>query len=190
MPNDASPPDQLLEQVRAWLCRQAAVLLDDRLRGKVDPSDVVQDTLLKAFAKREQLRGRTEAERLAWLRRILANTLADLVRQFLVGQKRNVGLERSLDEALHHSSEHLRLRLIDGQRLPDQEHGHQERLLWLAEGLAELPEDQRQAVRLKHVHGLSVSAIAHQMGKTPAAVAGLLRRGLEALRQRPGKPAD
>jgi RNA polymerase sigma-70 factor (ECF subfamily) len=190
MPKDAAPPDHLFEQVRAWLGRQAAVLLDDRLRGKVDPSDIVQDTLLKAFEKREQLRGRTEAERRASLRKILANTLVDVVRQFLVGRKRNIGLERSLEDALQQSSEHLRLRLADGQAVPDQETENQERLLWLAEGLSQLPGDQRQAVRLKHLHGLSVGAIAREMGKSPAAVAGLLRRGLEGLRQRPGEPPD
>jgi DNA-directed RNA polymerase specialized sigma24 family protein len=43
-------------------------------------------------------------------------------------------------------------------------------------------------MRLKHLHGHSVGEIAEQMGKTPAAVAGLLRRGRDALRRRPGGP--
>src|SRR6516225_3877107 len=149
MPNDASPPDQLLEQVRAWLCRQAAVLLDDRLRGKVDPSDVVQDTLLKAFRHREQLRGQTPAEREAWLRRILANTLADTVRRFLAGQKRDLGREQALDQAVRQSSQQLQVWLADGRTPPEDEAARNERLLGLAEGLAELPDDQREAVRLK-----------------------------------------
>jgi len=186
MPDDVAGPDSSLEDVRAWLRRHAAVLLDGRLRGKVDPSDIVQDTLLKAHQHREQLRGQTEAQRRAWLRQILANTLADLVRRFLQGRKRNLGLEQSLDEAVRLSSAQLGAWLVDPAAAPEAEAEGQERLLWLAEGLAELPADQQQAVRLKHLHGLSVAETAREMGKTSAAVAGLLRRGLETLRQRPG----
>jgi RNA polymerase sigma-70 factor, ECF subfamily len=178
--------DASLEQVRAWLRRAAQALLDGRLRGKVDPSDVVQDALLKAVANREQFRGKTEAQRRAWLRRILANTLADAVRRFLAGQKRDVGREQSLDEAVGQSSVRLQAWLADDRSLPEDEAARNERLLWLAEGLAELPDDQREAVRLKHLHGLPVGEVARQLGKTPAAVAGLLRRGLDTLRQRPG----
>lgn len=185
MPDDLAGPDGSPEDVRAWLRRHAAVLLDVRLRGKVDPSDLVQDALLKAHERRDQLRGRTEAERRAWLRAILANTLADLVRRFLQSRKRNVGREQSLDEAVRQSSARLEAWLADGRPPPEAEAERHERLLWLAEGLAGLPEEQQQAIRLKHVHGLSVTEIGLEMGKTPAAVAGLLRRGLEALRQRP-----
>jgi RNA polymerase sigma-70 factor (ECF subfamily) len=190
MPDDVATPDASLEQVRAWLHRRAAVLLDGRLRGKVDASDVVQDTLLKALANWEQCRGQTPAEREAWLRRILANTLADTVRRYLAGQKRDVGREQSLDEAVRQSSEDLRVWLADGGPPPDDEAARNERLLRLAEGLAELPDDQGEAVRLKHLDGLSVGGIALRMGKTTAAVAGLLRRGLETLRQRLGANCD
>jgi RNA polymerase sigma-70 factor (ECF subfamily) len=185
MPDDPTTPGAALGEVRAWLRRHAALLLGGRLRGKVDPSDVVQDTLLKALRHQQQFRGQTEAERQAWLRRILANTLADAVRRFLAGQKRDAGRERSLDEAVRRSSERLQVWLADGGAPPEGEAAHNERLLWLAEGLAELPGEQREAVRLKHLHGLSVGEVARRMGKT-AAVAGLLRRGLEALRPRPG----
>ncbi|HKI38059.1 MAG TPA: sigma-70 family RNA polymerase sigma factor [Gemmataceae bacterium] len=186
MPDDSAAPDASLEQMRAWLHRRAAVLLDGRLRGKVDAFDVVQDTLLKAFEHREQLRGQSAAERQAWLRQILANTLADTVRRFLAGQKRDVGREQSLDDAVRQSSERLQGWLADGRAPPADEAARNERLLGLAEGLAELPDDQREAVRRKHLHGMPVGEVARQMGKTTAAVAGLLRRGLEALRQRLG----
>jgi RNA polymerase sigma-70 factor, ECF subfamily len=169
------------EELRAWLRRLASALFDDRLRGKVEPSDVVQDALLKAHEHREQLRGKTDGERRAWLRQILANTLADLVRRYLVGRKRNVGREQSLDAAVEQSSAWF----ANGPP-PDEAAANNERLLWLAEALMTLPDDQRQAVQLKHLHGFAVGAVAQQMGRTAAAVAGLLRRGLETLRQHPG----
>src|SRR5262249_12921193 len=124
-----------LDQVRDWLRWQAGVLLGDRLRGKVDVSDMVQDALLKACQHCGQLRGHSEGEKGAWLRRILANTLTDLVRCYLQGRKRNVGREQSLDEALRRSS----VRLADSAAGPEDHAQQQERLLWLAAGLGGLP---------------------------------------------------
>jgi RNA polymerase sigma-70 factor (ECF subfamily) len=184
MADDAPSSDWSHEQLRAWLRYHARLLLDDRLRGKVDPSDVVQETLLKAIEHQAQLRGQSEAQRRAWLRQILANTLADLVRRYLQGRKRNVGREQSLDDALQQSSARLEGWLADDAAAPQDQVEQHERLLWLAEQLATLPEDQRQAVQLKHLHGCSVDEIARHLGRSTASVAGLLRRGLETLRQR------
>jgi len=184
MTDDPLDPAWSVEQVRDWLCCQARLLLDGRLRGKVDPSDVVQESLLKAFQNLEQLRGSSEGERRAWLRKILANTLADLVRQFLQSRKRNVGMEQSLHDAMQQSSIQLESGLSDGGPAPEATAEQQEQLLWLADGLAALPEEQRRAVQLKHLHGLAVDEIAREMNRSTASVAGLLRRGLETLRQR------
>src|SRR5260370_28086225 len=99
MPTGSSIPDLPLEQFRGYLHLLARWQLDTQLQGKLDASDVVQQTLLKAHQAREQFRGHGSAEMAAWLRQILARTLADLVRD-LHRARRDVDLERSLEAAV------------------------------------------------------------------------------------------
>src|SRR5262249_29426422 len=91
---------------RDYLRVMARVQLPAQLRGKLDPSDLVQQALLRAHAKQAQFRGRTPAEEAGWLRAILANTLAEAGRRF-ARQQRDVTREQSLDAALAESSARL-----------------------------------------------------------------------------------
>jgi RNA polymerase sigma-70 factor (ECF subfamily) len=171
-----------LEKFRHYLHLLAGLHLDPRLRGKLAPSDVVQQTLLEAHQKREQFRGRSEGEWVAWLRQALAHNLADAQRAF--GQaRRDLTRERSLEEALQASSARLGEWLAADQSSPSQQAERHERAVLLADALAQLPEAQREALVLQHWHGWTLAQIAEHLGRTPAAVAGLLKRGLKQLRQ-------
>ena len=152
-----------------------------RLRGKVDPSDVVQQTLLQAHRNLGQFRGRSEAELAAWLRRILARNLARLLRDF-ARAKRDVAAERSLEAALEASSARLGDWLAAAQSSPSDRAARDEDAVRLADALAGLPAPQREALVLQHWQGLSLAEIGDRLGRTPAAVAGLIKRGLRALR--------
>jgi RNA polymerase sigma-70 factor (ECF subfamily) len=170
-----------LERYRNYLRVLAAAQLDARLRGKLDPSDVVQQTLLEAHEKRDQFRGTTEGERLAWLRRALANNLADALRA-LRQAKRDIDRERSL-EALAASSARLEALLVAEQSSPSQQAQRHEHALRLADALTALPEPQREALFLQHWQGWSLEEIGQHLGRTRTAVAGLIKRGLKQLRE-------
>src|SRR5262249_40547102 len=96
--------DRLLDSYRNYLRLLARTGLDASLQSKADPSDVVQDALLKAFQCFGQFRGSSDAEMAGWLRQILARCLADFVRHYRTGRRR-VGRELSLDQLLNRSSE-------------------------------------------------------------------------------------
>src|SRR4029077_9886139 len=97
---------QDLERFRDYLGLLARLQLDPRWQAKLDPSDIVQQTLLQAYQARGQFRGQSVAERAAWLRQILARVLANAVRD-LSRAKRDAGRERSLEAALSQSSSRL-----------------------------------------------------------------------------------
>jgi RNA polymerase sigma-70 factor (ECF subfamily) len=182
MADHGDAPAPCLERYRDYLRVLARVQLGSRLQGKLDPSDIVQQTLLKAHEKRDQFRGRSAPELAAWLRRILANTLTDAVRQYGAGG-RDLALERSLEAAVEDSSLRLEVWLTVDQSTPSQQVIRQEQLLHLAEALAQLPEDQRAALELQHLQGWSVEDISRHLGRSKSAVGGLLRRGMRRLRE-------
>ena len=151
-------------------------------RAKVDPSDIVQQTLLDAHRKRDQFRGSTEPEMAVWLRKMLSSRVADAFRA-LGRQKRDIALERSLEPRLDETCSRLEAWLEAVQTSPSGRVSRDEQLVRLAWAMDQLPVAQREAIELHHLHGLSLIDTAEQIERTTAAVVGLLRRGLGKLRE-------
>jgi RNA polymerase sigma-70 factor (ECF subfamily) len=142
---------------------------------------MVQQTLLEAHRKRDQFRGQSEAEMAGWLRQLLAFNLADAARA--AGRaKRDVARERSLEAALDQSSARLGAWLTADQSSPSQRAECHELAIRLAGVLTQVPEVQREALLLRYCQDCSVEEISRRLDRTPAAVAGLLKRGLRQLR--------
>ena len=182
MPRRSEAEGADLERFREYLRLLARLQLDPRWQAKLDPSDIVQQTLLQAYQARDQFRGQNAAEQAAWLRQILARVLANAVRD-LGRAKRDAGRERSLEAALEESSARLEAWLATEQSSPSESMERNEQLVRLAAALAQLPEDQREAVTLHHLQGWSLADLAKHLGRSEAAVAGLLHRGFKRLRE-------
>lgn len=172
-----------LNQYRGYLRALAQIELGRRLQSKVDPSDIVQQSLLEAHQDLAALRGKSEAELVAWLRTILTRNLLNTARDF-GAQKRDVRRERSLAQQVEDSSVRLDEFLASDQTSPSQRASRNEQAERLAQALAALPEDQRAAVVLKHFHDWTVAEIAQELDRTTLAVGGLLKRGLKKLREK------
>jgi len=171
-----------IEDHREYLLLLVRLQIGPRLRPKLDASDVVQQAILQAHERRDQFRGGTEGEWLAWLRAVLANTLAAAARRF-DAQARDPGRERSLEAELERSASRLEGLLAADQTSPSERAARGEELLRLAQALARLPEDQRRAVELHYLEGLAVAEVAERIGRTRPAAVGLLFRGLKRLRE-------
>lgn len=170
------------QKFQSYLLLLARIRLDRKLKGKIEPSDLVQQTMLEAHQALASFRGDSMAAQAAWLRQILARNMANAVRD-LTREKRDVTRERSIHADLDASASQLEGWLAADQSSPSQQAQRNERAFLLAEALTNLPEQQREAVILRHFHGSSLADIAEELETTTAAVTGLLHRGLKNLRK-------
>jgi len=174
--------EQVLESYRNYLRLLARTGIDHSLQGKADPSDLVQETLLKAHQHFEQFRGQTEAELAAWLRQILARNLTDLARRFRIADARQVARERSLEEMLGHSSAALNNLLVGRGSSPSQSAERREMSVVLADALADMSADSREVIILRSIEERDWDDVAQKMGRSPGAVRLLWARALKRLR--------
>jgi RNA polymerase sigma-70 factor (ECF subfamily) len=180
---DAATLGQLLELYRRYLALLARVQIGRRLQQKADASDLVQETFLKAHRQFANFRGTTEAQFVQWLRQILAASLADLLRRYLGAQGRDIRLEREIEGAFDQSSVLLDRGLIAAQSSPSQQAAGREQAVLLADALAQLPDDYRDVLVLRHLEGLTFPEVARRLERTVDSVEKLWMRALARLRQ-------
>ncbi len=170
---------KLLDLYASCLHATAAQQLRGPLQTRVSASDLVQETCLAASSHFNQFQGATEQEFSSWLQTILRNKTMGALRAHAGAEKRAVAAEQPLN---YGDSSLLSEALAADQSTASGRLMRAEEVLLLARALEGLLPDQREAVRLHYLHGWPVSRLATHFGRSTTATAGLLKRGLYAMR--------
>jgi RNA polymerase sigma-70 factor, ECF subfamily len=174
---------ELLAMYRRYMTLLARVQIGRRLQGKVDASDIVQETFLEAHRGVANFQGADEPQFVQWLKAILAAKLANTVRHYAGTQRRDVRLEQQLAGDLDQSACSLGGMLVDPRSSPSQQvmRGEQARLV--VDALAKLPDDYQTVLVLRHLEGLTFPEVGQRMGRSVDSVEKLWLRGLTRLRR-------
>ncbi|MCA9263116.1 MAG: sigma-70 family RNA polymerase sigma factor [Planctomycetales bacterium] len=177
--------NELLPLYVNYLKLMATTQMDAKIRQRVSPSDVVQETCFEAHRDFHQFRGGTEREFVSWLRRILVHNIARLVERHVLADKRDVRREVSLEgmqRSLERSTIRLRAILADKGGSPSSQALRRERSVLLADQIAQLPEDYRDVIMLRNIEGLRFEEVAQRMNRSSGAARMLWLRAIDQLR--------
>ena len=187
---DAAMLGELLASYQNYLRLLARLEIGRRLQGKVDASDIVQETFLEAHRQFPMFQGRAEAQLTKWLRVILAGTLANTVRKYVGTQARDIRLEQELAADLDQSTCALGRMLVDQHSSPSQQAMRGEQTLLVAEAMSRLPADYQTVLVLRHLEGLTFPQVAERMERSVDSVEKLWLRGLTRLKKEFGEVAQ
>ena len=179
---------RVLEFYRTDLALLARAQIDLPLQGRIDASDLVQETFLDACRDFQQFRGTSHREWVAWLRKILFCNLARVVQRQVAAKKRSTRREVSLDQRaspMERSSGTIQIEtaLVSRTISPSSQAGRRERATCLADQLARLPADYREVLVLRNLEGLPFPEVARRMGRSAGAVRILWVRAVDQLRR-------
>ena len=179
--NPANDCGALLEAYRNYLKMVARLWLDQAWLASVDPSDLVQETCLKAFNAFSDFRGTDEVQLVHWLRQILARSIIDLARRHKTERSR-LNSNQSLNQHLDDSLSCLADALPANTTSPSKASERRELGVILANGLAMLSADQREVIVLRSLEQLPWQDVADQMNRSTDAARMLWTRALRELR--------
>ena len=168
-----------LERFRPVLVSLAEALISPSLRGHIEASDLVQQTMLEAHQNVQLLSTLPDAPFFQWLRTALKHNLLDAVKS-AQSLKHDVGRKLRACE-LEESFLKLDALLVADQTTPSQVAQRNEQMSELLAALQQLSENQRKAIICRHLQGLSLKATADMLGFTESRTAGLLHRGRKSL---------
>jgi len=174
----------LLDRHRARLTKMIAVRFDPRLRPRLDPSDVVQETLAEAAGKLADFAGARPIAFYPWLRQLAGKVLLRLHERHVLADRRSVNREALSMPALPDKSADRLMRGLSGARgSPADRMIAAERQARLRVALFELSEQDREILVLRHLEELSNSEIAEFLGLSVGTVRTRHTRALDRLRR-------
>jgi RNA polymerase sigma-70 factor, ECF subfamily len=178
---DQAALGELLENYRGHLRILAENLLDDRAAGRIDASDLVQQTCLSVHKQIAEFDGKDAPQFAAWLRQIHERNVRNAVRDQLRAAKRDVTREERLADRDFHAA---------GQATPSQHAVRNEESDRLARAIAQLADDEQEALRRRYLEGQSLAEVADAMGLTKDALVWLMKRGMKNVKHILGDEPD
>jgi RNA polymerase sigma-70 factor (ECF subfamily) len=180
---DADARNRLLERHRGRLKRMVAVRADPRLAARLDPSDIVQESLADAARKLDGYLRERPLPFYPWLRRLALERLAALHRRHAQARRRSVTREEEALGLADRSALLLADRLFARNSSPSARLRRDELRVRVRAALGRLPERDREVLVLRHLEGLPAREIAAVLGTTEGAVNTRHVRALQRLRE-------
>lgn len=176
---------RLLEEHRDRLRRMVKIRLDQRLRGRIDPSDVVQEAFLEATQRFDAYTAQPDMPFFLWLRFLTGQRLLILHRHHLATEARDVAREVSVQPTPYPaaSSAALAAHLAADQTSPSEAAARAELRRQIQETLERMGEADREALSLRHFERLSNREAARELGISEAAATKRYVRALRRLRK-------
>ena len=179
--DDPQAVDRLMAAHRRRLKQMITVRMDQRLRQRLDPSDVVQETLLEAARRLPDYLSEDSIPFYPWLRQMAVNRLIDLHRRHLVSQKRSVRREGPAPFLPDESVMQLATRLAAPGSSPSRHAQKQEQRERVKEKLGELDPGLKEVLVLQYLEELSTNEIAPILGVSERTVRRWHRQAIEQL---------
>jgi len=172
----------MVEEHRPRLRRMVALRLDPRLQGRIDPSDVIQETFLEAAVRLAEYLRKPTMPFYLWLRFMAGQKLVTLHRHHFGAQMRDVGREISLHRGRlpETTSAALAAQLLGRDPRPSEAAVRAEVKLRLQEALNSMDPVDREVLALRHFEQLTLAETAAVLGITES---GACRRYLRALKR-------
>ena len=180
---DDSARQMLLSFYRPDLRRMVASQLDKRLSARVDPSDIVQETMIDADRRLGKFLRQQAVPLLVWLRKIAADRVIDTHRRHLGSQRRSVIRERRKSQPLDGSAPELTELIAIGKTNPSGELMREELIEQVRVAINGLPERYREVLVMRHFDQMEPDEIAQVIGISPSAVRSRIVRALLRLRE-------
>lgn len=178
---DRTAQNELFDICRAYVRFMARTQVESWIQGKVDASDLVQQTLLEAHRGLDRFDGATEAELLGWLKQILKNNAKDFVRRFGAAKRQ---ASREVNFAMGQSSMTGGAPEPEGrEETPSKILVRREEELLVANALEHLSEDHQEVIVLRNLQRLPFEEVAERMGRSRPAVQMLWMRAMKKLQE-------
>jgi RNA polymerase sigma-70 factor (ECF subfamily) len=187
---DRAAFEKLISLNRPRLRQLVAIRLDNRLQARVDPSDVIQETLIVVARRFSEYARRRPLPFYPWLRQIALDQIHRLHRRHVRTERRSVRREAAFDPLLSDESVQQFAGLVSRGSAPDQRLLHSEVCRKVRDALDRLSADDREVLVLRFLEHLSGSEAAAILGISQPALRMRQLRALERLQSSLATPFD